>query len=155
LEIDANVSASAGAYDSLSKSYLPGEEGAPLYLCPADIPLDLVAGLKRLAAEAFEALGALDLGRVDLRLGGDGRPYLMEINTLPGLNPIASDLCIMAQAEGLPYADLINEILHLAAERQGLKAPSTQFTAARHKARRSVAGSRHPAALAAVPAGGP
>jgi len=33
------------------------------------------------------------------------------------LNPVVSDLCIMAQAEGMPYTDLINEILYLAAGR--------------------------------------
>jgi hypothetical protein len=41
----------------------------------------------------------------------------MEINTLPGLNPVISDICIMAETEGLAYNHLINEILYLAAER--------------------------------------
>jgi len=36
---------------------------------------------------------------------------------LPGMNPTVSDLCIMAQAEGMHYTDLINEILHLAVDR--------------------------------------
>jgi hypothetical protein len=54
---------------------------------------------------------------VDFRLGVDGKPYLLEINTLPGLNPRLSDLCIMAHAEGLHYTDLINEVLNLALER--------------------------------------
>jgi D-alanine-D-alanine ligase len=117
LEIDAEVGAGRGLYNAAAKSYVPGEEGAPLYLCPADIPAALEAEMKLLAVAAFEAIGALDVSRVDLRLGSDGRPYLLEINTLPGLNPIVSDLCIMAQAEGLHYTDLINEILYLAAER--------------------------------------
>jgi len=42
---------------------------------------------------------------------------LLEINTLPGLNPTVSDLCIMAHTEGMHYTDLINEILYLAADR--------------------------------------
>jgi D-alanine-D-alanine ligase len=117
LEIDARVGAGAGLYNAASKAFSPGEGGAPLYLCPADIPSSLETDLKRLAVEAFETIGALDLGRVDFRLGDDGRPYLLEINTLPGLNPWVSDLCIMAQAEGLPYTDLINEVLDLAADR--------------------------------------
>jgi len=117
LEIDANVGAGAGLYNADSKSYNPGEEGAPLYFCPADIPASLEMEMKRLAVAAFEAIGSLDLGRVDFRLGSDGRPYLLEINTLPGLNPIVSDLCIMAQAEGMSYPDLINEILRLAKSR--------------------------------------
>jgi D-alanine-D-alanine ligase len=117
LEIDAAVGAGRGVYNTASKSYDPGEDGAPLYLCPADIPTTLEAALKRLTVHAFEAIGALDVGRVDFRLGYDGQPYLLEINTLPGLNPRLSDLCIMARAEGLDYTDLINEILNLALDR--------------------------------------
>jgi D-alanine-D-alanine ligase len=120
LEIDANVGAGKGLYNAASKSYEPGEEGAPLYMCPADIPVTLEMELKHLALAAFEAIGGLDLGRVDFRLGGDGRPYLMEINTLPGLNPVVSDLCMMARAEGMDYTDLIDEILCLATSRYGL-----------------------------------
>jgi D-alanine-D-alanine ligase-like ATP-grasp enzyme len=114
LEVDANVGAGRGLYNTLAKSFIPGEEGAPLYLCPADIPAGLEAEMKRLAVAAFEAIGGLDVGRVDFRLGEDGGPYLLEINTLPGLNPTVSDMCIAAKAGGLPYADLVNEILHLA-----------------------------------------
>jgi hypothetical protein len=45
---------------------------------------------------------------------------LLEINTLPGVNPDVSDLCIMAKAEGMQYSILINEILNLAYDRYGL-----------------------------------
>jgi len=121
LEIDAGVGAGEGVYNAASKSYNPGEAGAPLYLCPADIPDELEGTLKRLAITAFEAIGALDVARVDFRVGDDGKPYLLEINTLPGLNPVVSDLCIMARAEGLPYDELINEILELALTRRGVE----------------------------------
>ncbi|MGD2177238.1 MAG: hypothetical protein PVG71_05385 [Anaerolineae bacterium] len=127
LEIDADVGAGQGLYDAVAKSCNPGENGAPLYVCPADIPTALEIELKRLAVAAFEAIGALDLGRVDFRLGDDGRPYLMEINTLPGLNPVASDLCIMARAEGMHYTDLINEILRLAVDRHGREVASHRW----------------------------
>jgi D-alanine-D-alanine ligase len=117
LEIDTGVGAGEGVYNAASKACNPGEGGAPLYLCPADIPTSLETELKQLAIRGFEAIGALDVGRVDFRLGSDGRPVMLEINTLPGLNPTLSDLCIMAQAGGLQYDDLINEILNLAVER--------------------------------------
>jgi hypothetical protein len=45
---------------------------------------------------------------------------LIEINTLPGLTPGYSDLCIQAASEGIPYEDLILEILYLGASRSGL-----------------------------------
>jgi len=44
----------------------------------------------------------------------------MEINTRPGLSPGFSGLCIMAEAEGMRYTTLINEILNLAITRYGL-----------------------------------
>jgi len=53
---------------------------------------------------------------------------LMEINTLPGLNPLISDLCIMAAAEGMVYDDLITEILYLSAERFGLPFDRLEIT---------------------------
>jgi D-alanine-D-alanine ligase len=68
-------------------------------------------------------LNVCDLARVDFRLGASGQPYLLEINTLPGLNPALSDLCIMAQAEGMSYPTLVKEILYLSAQRYGLLDP--------------------------------
>jgi D-alanine-D-alanine ligase len=76
--------------------------------------------LQRLALRAHRAIGATDVSRVDFRLDERGDPYLMEINTLPGLNPTVSDMCIMARAEGLAYEHLILEILDMAAARFGM-----------------------------------
>ena len=114
LEIDSNVGAGKGVYNTAAKSYIPGEEGAPLYLCPAGILAELETELKSLAVAAFRAINGLDVGRVDFRIGVDGRPVLLEVNTLPGLNPVVSDLCIQASADGLVYNDLVAEILRLA-----------------------------------------
>ncbi len=119
LEIDVSpVPEAGGLYSSHVKSELPL---APRYLCPAPIREALAEELRQLAVEAFLTIGGLDVGRVDFRLDAEGRPHLLEINTLPGLNPTYSDLCIMARAEGVEYAHLINEILDLAAERYRLK----------------------------------
>jgi D-alanine-D-alanine ligase len=120
LEVETWSSLSPGVYGYDAKGVDPGEDGAPAYLCPADIPVSLQQRLYELTRQAAEALGVCDVSRVDFRMGADGEPYLMEINTLPGLNPTVSDLCIMAAAEGIPYPVLINEILYLAAERQGM-----------------------------------
>jgi len=120
LEIDSQISATPGVYGHDAKSYDIGVTGAPDYLCPARIPDSLRKRLSQLTLQAAEAIGACDVSRVDFRLGADGQPYLLEINTLPGLNPVISDLCIMAAAEGMVYDDLISEILYLAAERYDL-----------------------------------
>jgi D-alanine-D-alanine ligase len=118
LEIDlAPIAEANGIYDSHVKSDLP--LGAN-YRCPAPVPESLTNEMKRLAVAAFEAIGALDFARVDFRLGANGRPYLMEINTLPGLNPTYSDIVLAARADGLLYVELVQEILSLAAHRYGM-----------------------------------
>ena len=120
LEIESQRSVTPGVYGYKAKSKDLTEAGAPGYFCPADLPTKEVEKLHRLALRAHRAIGALDVSRVDFRLDTQGNPYLLEINTLPGLNPAVSDLCIMSRAEGLPYAELILEILDLAAARFGL-----------------------------------
>jgi len=120
LEIGLANSVSPTVYGHDAKSIDIGDTGAPDYLCPADIPSSLASELIDLTRKAAEALNARDISRVDFRMGADGKPYLLEINTLPGLNPAISDICIMADAEGLSYNTLIKEILYLAAERFSL-----------------------------------
>jgi D-alanine-D-alanine ligase len=73
-------------------------------------------------AATFRVTGCLDVARVDFRLDANdnNKPYILEINPLPGLNPGYSDLCIEAQADGWTYEDLVNRILDEAIERQGL-----------------------------------
>lgn len=151
LELDNSRSVSPGIYGNAAKSLDIGESGAPDYLCPAEISEALAQKMVSLSLAAAEAIGARDVSRIDLRLGSDGEPYLMEINTLPGLNPTVSDLCIMAASEGMTYEVLITEILYLAAERYGLpfarasRSNTDHFqTAVHHFARRVSAGIMSP-----------
>jgi D-alanine-D-alanine ligase len=120
LEIDPNVGVGQGVYGSEAKAIVPGAEGSPVYTCPADISCNFKKDMYRLTKSAAVAIGADDCSRVDIRLDSEGHPYLLEINTLPGVNPEVSDLCIMAKAEGMSYAILINEILNLSYDRYGL-----------------------------------
>jgi D-alanine-D-alanine ligase len=59
---------------------------------------------------------------VDFRLDrhDNDKPYILEVNPLPGLNPRISDIVIEARAEGATYAELINSILLQGAARHGL-----------------------------------
>jgi D-alanine-D-alanine ligase len=109
----------AGVYTSRIKVEMAHEFH---YLCPAPLTDDQVDELNWLAAAVFRVTGCLDVARVDFRLDAndDDRPYILEVNPLPGLNPGYSDLCIEAAADGWSYDDLINEILNLAAERYDL-----------------------------------
>ncbi len=120
LEIDTQKGEVKGIYNAQAKGYAIASDTAPGYLCPADIPPELALTLKDLALTAFEAVGGFDVARVDFRMDAASQPYLMEINTLPGLNPQASDIVIAARAEGVAYPVLIREILDLARERYGL-----------------------------------
>ncbi|GAP08648.1 MAG TPA: hypothetical protein DEQ80_07555 [Anaerolinea thermolimosa] len=120
LEVDNSNTITPGVYGHLAKTLHPGEAGVPGFLCPAPIDATLAETLSGLAIRAHQAIGALDVSRVDIRLDGEGHPRLLEINTLPGLTPGFSDLCVIAQAEGISYRDLILEILYLGASRFGL-----------------------------------
>ena len=61
------------------------------------------------------------MARVDFRLDADDgdRPYILEVNPLPGLYPGLSDLVLEAEAMGMSYDDLINAILDAARARHG------------------------------------
>lgn len=126
LELDATNAATPGIYSYAAKSHLPGEKGAPEYICPTDIEPELERKLQHIGLQAHRALGALDISRADIRLDVEGNPQLMEINPLPGLTPGYSDICIQTAAEGICYDDLILEILYLAAGRWGLLEPRKQ-----------------------------
>jgi D-alanine-D-alanine ligase len=120
LEIDTHTSVSPTVYGHDAKSFNIGEMGAPGYLCPAEVSPRLHDQLLSLTRRAAEALEVSDMSRIDFRMGADDQLYLMEINTLPGLNPLISDLCIMAAAENISHHALITEILYLAAERYSM-----------------------------------
>lgn len=92
------------------------------YLCPAPLDDDMVDELNWLAAAVFRITGALDVARVDFRLNvhEDWKPYILEINPLPGLSPGISDIVIEAAAEGVDHTTLVNMILETALRRYGM-----------------------------------
>lgn len=92
------------------------------YICPAPLDSDMVDELNWLTAAVFRITGAFDVSRVDFRLDAndDNKPYILEINPLPGLSPGISDLVIEAQADGIDHAGLVNMILEAALRRYGM-----------------------------------
>jgi D-alanine-D-alanine ligase len=114
----------------LSPGAAHGAEPGVRFEVPAAVDTALEHELRRVARRAFEALGCRDVARVDLRLDGHGRVQFIECNPLPGLIPGVSDLCIVAEAAGLRYHELIAAILEpalrrLRAQRRG-RGSSTQ-----------------------------
>lgn len=89
------------------------------YLCPAPLEEDLVDELNWLSAAVFRVTGTLDVARVDFRLNAkeNWKPYILEINPLPGLSPGISDLVIEAAADGIDHTGLVNKILETALRR--------------------------------------
>lgn len=123
LELDSSRSVTPLVYSQEAKSKDVGEEGAPGYICPAILDPELEKKLKYFALRAHQLLYTLDVSRTDIRLDEEGNPRLLEINTLPGLTPDYSDLCLQSKSEGIAYNDLILEILYLGASRWGMIEP--------------------------------
>ena len=92
------------------------------YLCPAPLDDDMIDELNWLAAAVFRVTGALDVSRIDFRLDvhDNWKPYILEINPLPGLSPGISDLVIEAAADGIEHTELVNMILETAMKRHNL-----------------------------------
>jgi len=93
------------------------------YDCPAQIDKKLEKQLATVARRAFKALGCRDFARVDFRVSADGIPYVLEVNPLPGLTPNFSDMCLIANACGITYEDLIACILKPAVRRGHVRQP--------------------------------
>lgn len=85
--------------------------------CPADLPESDIALVRRLAATAFTALGAEGLSRVDFFYTPEGEFVINEINTMPGFTPISMYPQMWAKT-GLPYEQLIDELVNLALTRR-------------------------------------
>lgn len=124
LEVDSSSSVTPGIYGHVAKTLHTGDLGVPQFICPANVEEPLASNLQGLAISAHNAINALDVSRVDIRLDKNNMPRLMEINTLPGLTRGFSDLCVIAEAENWNYRDIILEILYLGASRFGLVAPN-------------------------------
>ena len=88
---------------------------------PAPIPAAAADEIRRLAAEAFEAVSCEGLARVDFFYTADGKILINEINTLPGMTP-TSYFQKLWEASGLPFGQLLDRVIQTAmAKRPGLR----------------------------------
>lgn len=90
---------------------------SPQWHCPARLSEIAMREIKETALKAFSTIGCVDLSRVDIILGKDGVPYVLEVNPLPGLDPVDSNFPYIGKCAGLSYSDLMNRILEVALER--------------------------------------
>lgn len=78
---------------------------------------DIIDECKSVALRAWKALDAVDAGRVDLKADRYGKICFIEANPLAGLNPVHSDLPILARMYGIEYQTLLEMIMKAAIKR--------------------------------------
>ncbi len=100
------IEAPQGNYDYHHKYFSDDTK----YLCPCGLPPQEEAPLRALSLEAFKLLGCSGWGRVDLMLDNAGKPWLLEVNTAPGMTG-HSLVPMAARVAGLSYEDLCLKIL--------------------------------------------
>jgi len=103
------IEAPQGNYDYQNKYFTEDTK----YHCPAGLPTETERRLQDLALEAFQLIGCSGWGRVDLMLDRAGLPYLLEVNTAPGMTG-HSLVPMAARAVGISYEDLCVKILQSA-----------------------------------------
>ena len=95
-----------GFYDFKTKY----TSGLARHLYPAPLKKQVYRRVMRVAEEACAVLGCEGTPRVDLRVTSQGRAYVLEVNTLPGLTPL-SLLPEIARGQGISFPDLVEKIL--------------------------------------------
>ncbi|MEK6775367.1 MAG: D-alanine--D-alanine ligase [bacterium] len=105
----------SGFYDFKSK-YTPGRTE---YLVPAPITGRMARRLQGLALSAHSALGCSGASRVDIMLARGDDPYILEVNTIPGMTE-TSLLPKAAIEAGISFDDLVERILVMAVRGQGM-----------------------------------
>jgi D-alanine-D-alanine ligase len=106
-----------GSYDYRHKY----TAGATEYLAPAPFEPSVTRAIQEAALGAFQAIGGRDYSRVDLMVDTLNTPFVLEINTLPGMTE-TSLLPKAAAAAGLSYSELCQKMIDLALERATCRA---------------------------------
>jgi D-alanine-D-alanine ligase len=100
-------------YDYIAKY----ESDDTRYICPCGLDASVEQELGAIMLDAFDAIGASGWGRVDFLLDTDGRPWLIEANTVPGMTS-HSLVPMAAKQAGMDFNELVIEILKSSHERQ-------------------------------------
>jgi len=82
------------------------------YLCPAGLSQEKESEMQRLAIQGFALIGGTGWGRVDFLMNEAGHPYLLEINTVPGMTD-HSLVPMAARQAGMSFEQLVLTILEL------------------------------------------
>jgi D-alanine-D-alanine ligase len=97
--------AKSGLFD-FSAMYTRGETD---YFCPARLAPDVAGEVAGLAARCHTLLGCRDVSRVDMVVDGEGHPFVLEVNTSPGMTE-TSLLPMAAEAAGIDFSRLVDRL---------------------------------------------
>jgi len=100
--------AESHGFYSFDAKYIDAD-GAAL-MVPADLPAEVEAEMRDLAARAFHALGCDGMARTDFFVTADMRILVNELNTIPGFTDISMYSKVM-EASGVPYAEVIDRLV--------------------------------------------
>jgi len=107
------VEPKSGFFDYTAKY----SEGMSEFLVPAPLDRETTHRVQEVSLAAHQALGCSGFSRVDLRLDEGGRPFVLEVNTLPGMTPM-SDLPRAAAAARITFPELVEIMLETALQRR-------------------------------------
>ncbi len=116
-----DLAKTGGKYNIYDYEMKQGGEAATAVtaICPAVLAKSAERAVLAMARRVFEVMTCPDMGRVDIRLREDGKPYFIELNPLPSLHPAAS-MMQAARVAGLSFRDVLRLIIRSAARRYGL-----------------------------------
>jgi D-alanine-D-alanine ligase len=103
------IEAPGGNYDYQNKYFTDNTK----YHCPCGLPAKKEDELKALTLQAFRTVGCSGWGRIDIMLDASQRPWLLEVNTIPGMTD-HSLVPMAARAAGISYDELCMRILETA-----------------------------------------
>jgi len=86
------------------------------HIIPARISEEVRQKVEKVAADAYRLLKCRGFGRVDLRIDESGNPYVLEVNTIPGLTEM-SLVPDAARAVNISFEELVDKIVKLALEK--------------------------------------
>ena len=98
-----------GRYDYVTKYKV----GASTHIIPAPLPEEVTKKVKEIAIRAFAVCGYSGMARVDFMLGEDNQPYVIEVNTIPGMTE-TSLVPDAGRAAGIEFPELCARILAMA-----------------------------------------
>jgi len=102
----------SGFYDINNKYPWMSSKGGTDYFCPADLPAETTRRVQEAALAAHRALGVEVYSRVDVLLDNAGQPFVLEVNTIPGMTS-SSLLPKAARAAGIEFPELCSRIVNL------------------------------------------